>query len=39
MTTNNEIFMNPYTNFGFKKLFGTEPNKDTCRGHDQRSHP
>ena len=28
MTTNNEIFMNPYTDFGFKKLFGTEPNKD-----------
>ena len=25
---NNEIFMNPYTDFGFKKLFGTEPNKD-----------
>ena len=24
----NEIFMNPYTDFGFKKLFGTEPNKD-----------
>ena len=25
---NNEVFMNPYTDFGFKKLFGTEPNKD-----------
>lgn len=25
---NNAIFMNPYTDFGFKKLFGTEPNKD-----------
>ena len=24
----NEIFMNPYTDFGFKKLFGTAPNKD-----------
>ena len=23
-----QIFMNPYTDFGFKKLFGTEPNKD-----------
>ena len=28
MIKNNEIFMNPYTDFGFKKLFGTEPNKD-----------
>ena len=27
-TNNNEVFMNPYTDFGFKKLFGTEPNKD-----------
>ena len=27
-SNNNEIFMNPYTDFGFKKLFGTEPNKD-----------
>ena len=25
---NNEVFINPYTDFGFKKLFGTEPNKD-----------
>lgn len=25
---NREVFMNPYTDFGFKKLFGTEPNKD-----------
>ena len=25
---NNEVFMNPYTDFGFKKLFGTAPNKD-----------
>jgi hypothetical protein len=23
-----EIFINPYTDFGFKKLFGTEMNKD-----------
>ena len=28
MTDNQEKFMNPYTDFGFKKLFGTEPNKD-----------
>ncbi len=29
MTDNNHaVFMNPYTDFGFKKLFGTEPNKD-----------
>ena len=25
---NQKKFMNPYTDFGFKKLFGTEPNKD-----------
>ena len=25
---NHAVFMNPYTDFGFKKLFGTEPNKD-----------
>ena len=25
---NTAVFMNPYTDFGFKKLFGTEPNKD-----------
>ena len=25
---NSPVFMNPYTDFGFKKLFGTEPNKD-----------
>jgi len=24
----NEQFINPFTDFGFKKLFGTEPNKD-----------
>ena len=28
MVNNQERFMNPYTDFGFKKLFGTEPNKD-----------
>ena len=28
MSYNQETFMNPYTDFGFKKLFGTEPNKD-----------
>ena len=28
MNDNNSPFMNPYTDFGFKKLFGTEPNKD-----------
>ena len=28
MKNNNSPFMNPYTDFGFKKLFGTEPNKD-----------
>ena len=28
MVNNQEKFMNPYTDFGFKKLFGTEPNKD-----------
>lgn len=27
-SNNNEVFMNPYTDFGFKKLFGTPPNKD-----------
>ena len=27
-TNNTAVFMNPYTDFGFKKLFGTEPNKD-----------
>ena len=27
-THNTAVFMNPYTDFGFKKLFGTEPNKD-----------
>ena len=25
---NTQVFMNPYTDFGFKKLFGTEPNKE-----------
>ena len=25
---NNERYINPYTDFGFKKLFGTEMNKD-----------
>ena len=24
----NERYINPYTDFGFKKLFGTEMNKD-----------
>jgi len=24
----NEIYVNPFTDFGFKKLFGSEPNKD-----------
>lgn len=28
MVNKQERFMNPYTDFGFKKLFGTEPNKD-----------
>lgn len=28
MTDNKEVFINPYTDFGFKKLFGTEMNKD-----------
>ena len=28
MNDNNSPFLNPYTDFGFKKLFGTEPNKD-----------
>ena len=23
-----EKYINPFTDFGFKKLFGTEPNKD-----------
>lgn len=27
-SSNNSPFMNPYTDFGFKKLLGTEPNKD-----------
>lgn len=26
--TGRERFINPYTDFGFKKLFGTEMNKD-----------
>jgi predicted transposase/invertase (TIGR01784 family) len=26
--TNQEKYINPFTDFGFKKLFGTEPNKD-----------
>ncbi len=25
---NKEKYINPYTDFGFKKLFGTEMNKD-----------
>lgn len=28
MENNSQVFMNPYTDFGFKKLFGTAPNKD-----------
>ena len=28
MTTFSERFINPFTDFGFKKLFGEEPNKD-----------
>ena len=28
MTTNAEKYINPFTDFGFKKLFGTEVNKD-----------
>ena len=28
MNENTETFMNPYTDYGFKKLFGTAPNKD-----------
>ena len=28
MATNQERFVNPYTDFGFKRLFGTEPNKE-----------
>ena len=27
-SSNDSPFMNPYTDFGFKKLLGTEPNKD-----------
>jgi len=26
--SNHEIYINPFTDFGFKKLFGSEPNKD-----------
>jgi len=28
MTLNAEKYINPFTDFGFKKLFGTEVNKD-----------
>jgi len=28
MTINAEKYINPFTDFGFKKLFGTEMNKD-----------
>ena len=28
MTTFKDKYINPFTDFGFKKLFGTEPNKD-----------
>lgn len=28
MDEKGQVFVNPYTDFGFKKLFGTEPNKD-----------
>ena len=28
MTTFKDRYINPFTDFGFKKLFGTEPNKD-----------
>ncbi|MDR2138018.1 MAG: Rpn family recombination-promoting nuclease/putative transposase, partial [Tannerella sp.] len=28
MMTTTDKYMNPYTDFGFKKLFGTEANKD-----------
>ena len=28
MTMNAEKYINPFTDFGFKKLFGTEVNKD-----------
>ncbi|MEO0340684.1 MAG: Rpn family recombination-promoting nuclease/putative transposase, partial [Bacteroidota bacterium] len=28
MSIKNEKFINPLTDFGFKKLFGSEPNKD-----------
>jgi hypothetical protein len=24
----NEKYINPFTDFGFKKIFGSEPNKD-----------
>jgi len=27
-----ERYINPYTDFGFKKLFGTELNKDLQKG-------
>ena len=29
-----EKYINPYTDFGFKKLFGTEMNKDLRRGYE-----
>ncbi|MEM6966664.1 MAG: PD-(D/E)XK nuclease family transposase, partial [Bacteroidota bacterium] len=28
METEKDKYINPLTDFGFKKLFGTEPNKD-----------
>ncbi|MBR4533619.1 MAG: PD-(D/E)XK nuclease family transposase, partial [Bacteroidaceae bacterium] len=28
MSEGSERYINPYTDFGFKKLFGTEMNKD-----------
>ncbi len=28
-----EKYINPFTDFGFKKLFGTEPNKDSLKSY------
>jgi hypothetical protein len=31
MSESGERYINPFTDYGFKKLFGEEPNKDLLR--------
>jgi len=34
----NDKYISPFTDFGFKKLFGTELNKDFSRSHAPRGN-